>query len=689
MIRIAVLNDSTVVKDADLQAVIPALQTQVHNHFAPVWGIDAELQFVSGTPPPGAWWLVILDDADQANALGYHDVTDEALPIGKVFVRTTQEAHANWTVTASHELLEMLADPEINLAAIREEQDGAATALYSYEICDPCEADQFGYAIGNVTVSDFVYPSWFESFHISHGTQFDYCGRITAPFALLPGGYMTSMDLAHAGSWTQTNARTSAMARSSSRPAVPGTRRERRKRGRSGWKPSELHGRHARPPKAAEAVAVAAHRRFAAAMAIAAPIEPPKQPAVAEQINNAVTKLQQYPASKPALPNKDAMLATLAKAAQQASTKGRDADLQGAIPDDLHLSLVLSAMAGSAAGPGPIRTMDLVGASQFEELDPGWLKSLFNRLVSDPIRFPTHVARNINPVVTIANQVGIALAGDWGTGDASSRNIAQRIADLAPDHTIHLGDVYYSGTHEEELGKFVGLFPPGKNQQAPSFALNGNHEMYSGAQSYFLDVLGNSQFRGQQGLSYFALTNDHWTIIGLDSAYHARDFLYQNGVLDDEVQLKWLREVGAAARAAGKRIIVLTHHQPIDLDLDNQATKLLSPLWDQVTTALDGGPDYWYWGHVHAGIAYEPALSPQGTSVLGRCVGHGGVPYAPFPPVDQLNNGPVKVAWVETEKANDPNEERRALNGFVLLTLDGAQITEEFRDENGNLRFKP
>jgi len=50
---------------------------------------------------------VILDDSDQAGALGYHDLTSDGLPIGKVFAASDLKAGTSWTVTASHELLEM------------------------------------------------------------------------------------------------------------------------------------------------------------------------------------------------------------------------------------------------------------------------------------------------------------------------------------------------------------------------------------------------------------------------------------------------------------------------------------------------------------------------------------------------------------------------------------------------------
>ena len=86
-IQIAVINESTVLSDADVVPIVAALQKQVTNDFRPVWGVDAALTITAaGTPPPtGSWWLVLLDDSDQASALGYHDLTTEGLPIGKVF----------------------------------------------------------------------------------------------------------------------------------------------------------------------------------------------------------------------------------------------------------------------------------------------------------------------------------------------------------------------------------------------------------------------------------------------------------------------------------------------------------------------------------------------------------------------------------------------------------------------------
>jgi hypothetical protein len=123
-------------------------------------------------PPSGSWWLVILDDSDQTGALGYHGRTSEGLPLGKIFAASDLKAGTSWRVTASHELLEMLADPHINLNAFV--QNDTTTGIpHAYEVCDACEDDSFGYQIDNVLVSDFVCLAGFENFRGEGSTQFD------------------------------------------------------------------------------------------------------------------------------------------------------------------------------------------------------------------------------------------------------------------------------------------------------------------------------------------------------------------------------------------------------------------------------------------------------------------------------------------------------------------------------------
>jgi hypothetical protein len=237
-IQIAVINASTVLTDAAVQAVVPALQTQVHRDFAPPWGIDADLAFVpkGGTPAPGSWWLAVLDNSDQAGALGYHDVTDDGSPLGKVFAGSDLQYGYKWTVTASHELLEMLADPAINLTAFVQ-PDATSGKLYAYEVCDACEADQFGYVVDGTTVSDFVLPAWFETFRSAGSTAFDYGHHIKRPLELLTGGYIGVFDVTSGTGWHQITAQGHAQTQDM-RPRV-GSRRERRRTPRDQWQRSQ------------------------------------------------------------------------------------------------------------------------------------------------------------------------------------------------------------------------------------------------------------------------------------------------------------------------------------------------------------------------------------------------------------------------------------------------------------------
>jgi len=358
------------------------------------------------------------------------------------------------------------------------------------------------------------------------------------------------------------------------------------------------------------------------------------------------------------------------------------------MPHELQLSLLASAMSSTGALLHPASALDATDFYQYGSFDPGWLETFFHLLDSRPAPFPTHIARNISPIVRIGNDATIAMVGDWGTGDASSQNIARRIGDLQPDHTIHLGDIYYAGAESEVRSKFLAFWPQDINATAPSFALNGNHEMYSGGIGYFQLALTDPRFKAQQGLSYFSLQNDHWTVIALDTAYFARNF-YLDGTLDPDVQLPWMGTLVRAARQAGRRVILLTHHAGVDVEPAGAAIKVtVANLWNQVLQATDGGPDYWYWGHVHAGYALAPIAVTGGRKMMARCVGHCGVPWLPFAAESRMSANGFTLEWGENRKANDVDEPARALNGFLVLRLSGDRIIEEFRDENGAVRWQ-
>jgi hypothetical protein len=228
MPQIALVNVSTVLTDAEVQALAVPLEIQGQRDLAPIWHIDKPtVVFVpkGASPPSGSWWLVVLDNSDVANALGYHDLTSEGFPIGKAFAGTDKQYGTSWTVTASHEFCEMLCDPSITV--IQKTSRGNV----AIEVCDPCEDDQFGYQIDGVLVSDFVSPQFYEDLvPYENYTRFDYGGHIVAPMQILSGGYLSIQDAS--GNWTQVNGNHTPLRHQ--RPPV-GSRRERRIVGHHRW----------------------------------------------------------------------------------------------------------------------------------------------------------------------------------------------------------------------------------------------------------------------------------------------------------------------------------------------------------------------------------------------------------------------------------------------------------------------
>lgn len=223
---IAVTNASTCLTDTQVEAVLPALQKQVSFDFKAYWDLDCTLTFLTKGQPltPGWWQIVILDNPDQAGALGYHEMTSQGTPIGKVFAKLDLDNGSSWTTTLSHELLEMLADPWINWCAV-----GSNDKIYALEVCDAVEADNLGYQIDGVLLSDFVTPSWFES---TEADRIDFKQQLSRELALAPGSYISILDPKKG--WTQVDAQ------GEGGPAIhAGSRRYRRSLARHCWRRSE------------------------------------------------------------------------------------------------------------------------------------------------------------------------------------------------------------------------------------------------------------------------------------------------------------------------------------------------------------------------------------------------------------------------------------------------------------------
>lgn len=329
-----------------------------------------------------------------------------------------------------------------------------------------------------------------------------------------------------------------------------------------------------------------------------------------------------------------------------------------------------------SVGPGG----EILGTGKYQELDPRWA------LVAGTVWLENLLHKHPFPVgrpktIPIADEVSFVLAGDYGTGnfgsgDSPSTKIAKFVPGLKPDYTVHLGDVYYAGTSGEEINKLTALWPRGTKG---SFALNSNHEMYSGGDPYFNLAVGGPVFNTLQSpYSFFALENTKWIIVGLDSAYNANVMkAYMDGSLGNNEQIPFLKELAAK----GKKIIVLTHHNGIPENGVQKNPPL--KLFTEVTEAFTGHkpPAYWYWGHAHAGVAYKP-LKDQ-SDMRCRCVGHSALPWGLSSDLQASH----MVEWFEKRNAGDPDDNLRVLNGFAFLQLVGDSLTETLFDENGGVAW--
>jgi hypothetical protein len=191
---IAILNQSTVVANADVASMTEAIASQVQNDVAPVWDrAPAEVVFYPDPTavPAGAYGIAIVDTIDDQpqGVLGLHTEAQTAQMWGVVAAQPELDnggkaTTGDWSVssTLSHEVLETFIDPNCNLWA----NDGQGS-VYSLEVCDPVEAPT--YTVSGVSVSNFVTPSWYDPSPPA-GAQFDKLGQLTAGFSILPGGYM-------------------------------------------------------------------------------------------------------------------------------------------------------------------------------------------------------------------------------------------------------------------------------------------------------------------------------------------------------------------------------------------------------------------------------------------------------------------------------------------------------------------
>jgi hypothetical protein len=196
--HIALVPEAGGVNASELARVSAALQKQVTRDLTPIWGISATVDaFPHLEDVPAGYWPVILTLRDLGNKAGVH-VDRNGLPFGLV------ELSPSWSLTASHQCLEMLIDPFGNRTMAgtspRPDQGGVEFLL---GICDPCEHARYAYSINEVLVSDFFTPAFLEA--RSTSDRYSFTGALQAPHEVLPGGHLAWYDLATNTWWMRSH----------------------------------------------------------------------------------------------------------------------------------------------------------------------------------------------------------------------------------------------------------------------------------------------------------------------------------------------------------------------------------------------------------------------------------------------------------------------------------------------------
>ena len=187
--HVGVVSQSRKLKSSDVAAAAAAIQKQVSRDFGPIWQVDATVSYFEKLTdvPLGYWPVIIKDDIGEPGAGGVH-LDDNKQPYALV------QAEDFWQLAASHETLEMLADPAGNrLTTGTSPKKGEGRVQFLVEVCDPCEATNFAYHVNGILVSDFYTPHYFDP-AVTVGTRYSFSGAITQPRQVLKGGYLSWFD---------------------------------------------------------------------------------------------------------------------------------------------------------------------------------------------------------------------------------------------------------------------------------------------------------------------------------------------------------------------------------------------------------------------------------------------------------------------------------------------------------------
>jgi hypothetical protein len=199
--QVALVSESEQIDPSDLTRVSAALQKQVTRDLVQFWDVKATVDaFPQLEDVPIGYWPIIIKDNIGFNAAGIHLDKDHQ-PFALV---TASKERDVWSLTTSHELIEMVVDPFGNrLMAGDSPKPDQTRVQFLVEACDPPEADEFAYTVNGILVSDFYSVRFFDPV-AAPGVRYSFTGAIRQPREVLRGGYLSWLDVASDDWWQET-----------------------------------------------------------------------------------------------------------------------------------------------------------------------------------------------------------------------------------------------------------------------------------------------------------------------------------------------------------------------------------------------------------------------------------------------------------------------------------------------------
>jgi len=187
--HVGIVSETRSLSFSELSRVGAALQKQAIRDLAPVWEKQSTVHAFGRLEdvPIGTWPIIVEENIHVSGAEGIHEDDD-----GQPFALVTLSD--GWSLTASHELIEMLVDPfGRRLTEGQSPKPDQGRVQFLVEPCDPSEAAEFAYVIDGVTVSDFYTPKYFSTV-FNPADRYSHTGAISKPRQVLQGGYLSWHD---------------------------------------------------------------------------------------------------------------------------------------------------------------------------------------------------------------------------------------------------------------------------------------------------------------------------------------------------------------------------------------------------------------------------------------------------------------------------------------------------------------